>query len=294
MGKTAIDAHRVNAFLLEPERLKVVTDKKHPLYDPRVELPVNEQLVLSMMAAGWHGTMQVWKDGDQVVVLDGRQRTKAAVEANKRLKNAGREPLLVRVEVERSTEANLYGIQALLNEGRTTVSDMERANILTRLIAFGKTEEQAGAMLGLDKAQTRRTLALLDCDKRVQDAVEAKQIKPTAAARLSKLPREQQVETLKEILAAGPTERSDRATVANVNKAVKKAQGKEVADVPRRKLLAKVLELAREEKGDEASKAIAQVLDWTLNGKEPPKNSSLYALIHAEPDEGKIEDRKSA
>jgi ParB family transcriptional regulator, chromosome partitioning protein len=289
MGKHALDAQRFDAFFLPPEQIKLITDTKHPLYDPAVELPVNEGLVLSMMSTGFHGSILVWKDGEQVVILDGRQRTKAALEANRRLKAAGREPILVRAMIERGDEATLFGVQALANEGRRTVSDLERSRILQRLVAFGRTEEHAGAILGLDKAQTRRVAALLDCAAPVIKAIEDGKIASTAAAKLSKLPREEQGKALDTLLAAGPTERSSRATVANVNKAVKAAQGDTGPEAPPRRLVKRVAELARDEKADDAEcKTIAQVLDWVLAGKEPPKNASLYALIHAEPDDGKL------
>ena len=44
MGKAALNAKRGDHFYVDPESLVLVTDKSHPLYDPRVENPVDEAM----------------------------------------------------------------------------------------------------------------------------------------------------------------------------------------------------------------------------------------------------------
>jgi ParB family chromosome partitioning protein len=40
---------RGDVLNFKPEMLSVITDPKHPLYDERIELPVDEAMVLSIM-----------------------------------------------------------------------------------------------------------------------------------------------------------------------------------------------------------------------------------------------------
>jgi len=67
-----------DAFMFDPEDLVLVTDEKSPLYDDRVELPVDESLVLNIMFA---------PDGTPQGVLEpkpARWRSSTAGSASKR------------------------------------------------------------------------------------------------------------------------------------------------------------------------------------------------------------------
>ena len=82
---------RTNLLMFDPDKIKLITDKKHFLYDPRVEKPVSEELVASIKYRGVVEPVIVWKDPEMgdTCALDGRQRIKAAQEANKQLKKEG-------------------------------------------------------------------------------------------------------------------------------------------------------------------------------------------------------------
>ena len=53
MAKNSIDAYgasgKTNVLMFEPEKLHLVTDKTHPLYDERIHLPISEAMVLNIM-----------------------------------------------------------------------------------------------------------------------------------------------------------------------------------------------------------------------------------------------------
>lgn len=74
---------RGDTLNFRPEDLKVITDAKHPLYDARVERPVDEAMVLSIMSLGIIEPLVIARDGESVYVVDGRQRRLNAIEANK-------------------------------------------------------------------------------------------------------------------------------------------------------------------------------------------------------------------
>lgn len=79
----ALDAQRAPAFSFDPAtELTLITDPKHPLYDARVNLPVERSMVLDVAARGVFQPIGVRRVGDESVVLFGRQRVKAAIVAN--------------------------------------------------------------------------------------------------------------------------------------------------------------------------------------------------------------------
>ncbi|MDP1177692.1 ParB/Srx family N-terminal domain-containing protein, partial [Klebsiella pneumoniae] len=71
----------------EPATLHLGTDKTHPLYDERIHLPIREAMVLNIRDQGVLEPIIVVKDPETglTCVVDGRQRVRQTLEANKRL-----------------------------------------------------------------------------------------------------------------------------------------------------------------------------------------------------------------
>jgi ParB family chromosome partitioning protein len=109
MAKNSIDVYgasgKTNVLNFEPENLHLVTDKTHPLYDERIHLPINEAMVLNIMEQGVLEPIIVWKDPESglACVVDGRQRVRHTLEANKRLVKQGDSPLLVPAVTKRGS-----------------------------------------------------------------------------------------------------------------------------------------------------------------------------------------------
>ena len=73
------DANRgVATYNRDPNDLRLIEDKDHPRYDPRVELDLDQGLVESINVHGVIEPVVAFKDGPHVEVLDGRQRVRAA------------------------------------------------------------------------------------------------------------------------------------------------------------------------------------------------------------------------
>lgn len=57
MAKNSTEAYgasgKTNVLNFEPERLHLVTDRAHPLYDERIHLPLDEAMVLNIMDQGY-------------------------------------------------------------------------------------------------------------------------------------------------------------------------------------------------------------------------------------------------
>lgn len=227
MSKSAIDALRLNAFLIEPEKLTIVTDKNHPLYDDRVNLPIDERMVLNIMAFGVRQVVTVRKNGDAIEVVDGRQRVRHAIEANKRLQKEGKEPVRVRILPEKGTDADLFGVTVFLNEHRRDDDVMGKATKAQKLLHMGKTEDEVCLVFGITRQTLGNWQRLLEASPKVQDAVAAGRVSPSAAAALAKLPREEQNSKLGELIASAPTEgkRAGKVSARKAKQAVSKAGG---------------------------------------------------------------------
>lgn len=222
MSKTAIDAQRGTTFLLDPEAFVLVTDKGHPLYDPRVHDEPDENLVRNIMVYGVIEPVIVRKNGDAVEVVAGRQRVKAAMEANKRLAAQG-SAAVVRVPciLRRGTEADLYGVTISENEQRREDTPLSRADKAQRLIAMGKTEAEAALAFGVSAQTVRNWLALLGLSAPVRRAVEVGEIPATAAGQLAGLSSDEQRERLEQMKAEG-----GRITVPRAKRAAKGGDSK--------------------------------------------------------------------
>lgn len=230
MSKQAIDAPRLNTFLVDPADLKIITDEKHPLYDPREKLPVDEAMVLSIMSYGVVEPVVVAKDGQDVVVIDGRQRVKNAREANRRLKAQGKELVRVPALVKKAPEGTLFGVMVLTNEHRQDDPPLAKAEKLSRFLAMGRSEAEAAVVFGMKEPEVKNLLKLLDCAKPVQKAVQDGVLSVSAAANLSSLPRTEQADKLEKLLkdAAGKPKgkKHGRVTVREAKKATGKGDAR--------------------------------------------------------------------
>jgi ParB family transcriptional regulator, chromosome partitioning protein len=209
MSKDSKEAYgsegKTNLLLFDPEKIKLVTDKKHPLYDPRVELEPDESVIRSIMFKGVIEPVIVWKDPEtgDVCVVDGRQRVKANREANKRLKKQGEKPKLIKAIVQRDNHKGLIGVMVMANEGRTEVTPLGRAAMAQRLLGAGYNEDELATILHCSQAAAKNYLALLDCSAPVRNAIQAGQIPATQAYKLSKLDVGEQKKTIEKMIEVG-------------------------------------------------------------------------------------------
>ncbi len=236
MAKTAVDAQRLNAFSIEPDRLTIVSDKSSALYDERIDKPIDERMVLNIMAFGVKQAVIVRKNGSDIYeVVDGRQRVRCAIEANKRLKKEGKEEIRVPIMLTRGDDKDVFGVSIFCNEIRSDDAIMVKAKKVQRLLNMGKSPDEAAITFGVTKAAINQWLALLDLAPQVQKAVEEGEVSASAAAPLAKLTREDQVVKLAELRASG-----EKMTSKKVGTAVRAAKGQEANERPSLSLLQRI------------------------------------------------------
>jgi ParB family chromosome partitioning protein len=184
-----------DAYMFDPDDLVLVTDEKSPLYDERVHLPVNESLVLNMLHApdgvpqGVLEPITAVRNSEtgKIEVVVGRQRVKAAREANKRLRKKGLEPIRVPAMLRRTNAHGAMGILISENEHRQDDTPLGRAKKAQRYLDLGRDESEIAVLFGVSQASVKNMLSLLDAPAAVRNAVESGKISTSDGYKLSKL-----------------------------------------------------------------------------------------------------------
>lgn len=212
MAKNSIDAYgalgKSNVLFFDPDTLVLVTDEASPLYDRRVHLPVSEPMVLNIMAVGVLQAISVAKNPETgaVEVVAGRQRVKAAREANRRLKAQGLEPVQVPAIPRKGNDAaSLAGVMVSENELREGDTPIGRAEKMVKLQGLGRSDADLAVIFGCGVTTIRATMALLEAPAAVRQAVQTGAIGVTQAKALAKLPPEQQREKVAQLTEVAAT-----------------------------------------------------------------------------------------
>jgi len=208
---------RQDLFLFDPDDIVLVTEKTHPLYDERVNLPVREWLVKNIMKFGVREPIEVRQNGTDpttghciVECVYGRQRVKAAREANRRLREEGNSAELIKVpaKIVRGNDSTMTAVMITENEQRQDDDIVIKAQKLERYVALGNTMEDAEIVFGVSRDTLENWQRVLQLDPTI-----LKQINRTGkrgggipmvvAIELADLPREKQVETLTKMNESG-------------------------------------------------------------------------------------------
>lgn len=281
MGKqTMPSAKRSNLFIFDPSDLTIVgldteDGEEHPLYDERAFLPLDETLVLNIQTYGVIEPISICKDGDQVLVVDGRRRVLHAREAATRQKAAGE--LLVRVPavVKKGSEGRLLGISRSANAHRRDDSPLANARNAQRIIDFGEDEESIAITYGVEVQTVKTWLKLLDLDNTVQKAVEKGELGATAAARMSNLTRDEQKTTLAEMRESGQL--STAAVTATVR--AKRTKTDRVV-APGKRVLRKLVEaFVAEPEESEFSEDFIEGVKFAIGDLNPRQIKGLTAAL---------------
>jgi len=218
MAKNSIDAYgasgKTNVLFFDPDALVLVTDESSPLYDERVHLPEDEGMARNIDYQGVLENVSISKNPETgtVEVVFGRQRVKNARLANKWRRARGEPIRMVPAVVYQGKRKDALDAIVSENEIRTSETPLGRAEKMRRHLALGRGEDQIAVIYNCTVTTVRDTLALLECPKVVQNAVEAGQITLTHVKALAKLAPDEQRAKVSELVAAGqgtkPHERS--------------------------------------------------------------------------------------
>lgn len=287
-SKAALPGKRINAFSMQGSDLTIVgldteDGPEHPLWDERIELPLDEGLVRNIMVYGVLEWVLVRKNGPRVEVVDGRQRVRAAREATRRLVEEGKEPVLVPVKVRRDKDGASMGVMISANENRADDNPIVRAQKAQRMIDYGKTEEDVCIAFGISKQALRNLLATLDLSDKVQNMVARGKLAYSSAITLRDMTRDRQESAAEDLV-------KNNATVAEAKRQerIRRAQrnGKDVSDndKPARGRAVKVKTLRKVAENEEFMESLEpqarDMLRWILGDeKAASRIKGLTALV---------------
>lgn len=220
-----LDVQHGDVYKVFPESLVMITDPNDPLYDPRVDLPLVESMVLNIMAMGVKEPLLVTRRDEKYLIVEGRQRYKHAVEANKRLKKAGDPLIRVPFLLERGDEKSHLITMIALNELRQQDEFMTKIVKMRMLFGRGATEEQVANTFGVTVTAIKQWQKIDDAPLVVKRAIEDGKISPSAAAKFAGMGPEKAKEALAKAVAEAKP--GKKASVKAVSKAAKKSSGKE-------------------------------------------------------------------
>lgn len=196
-------------LMFDPETLTIIKDPAHPLYDERIDLPIDEPTVLSIMEVGVINPIIVRKNKDtnEIEVVAGRQRTMCTIEANKRLVAEGKEKKLIPGTICKTagSPGALMSAMVIDNELRRNDGIYVKAKKAKRLLDFGVPIENVASNFGVVPQSIKNYLQVLDCSKAVIAALDSGELSADAAKKFSSLKHEEQDKLLKDMRTAGAT-----------------------------------------------------------------------------------------
>ena len=249
MGGQAFDAPRSSVFNMTPEELVIVgidvpdrdeQGNPHFLKDERVKLPLNPEFIANVMALGVKENIIITKIGEKGYVIDGRQRVRAAREANIRLKALGEPMMRVPCTHQKGEHPLMMLVGVSTNEFHHS-DDMEtKARKAQRLRDRGLSEEEIAVAFGVTTKALQNWEKALELSSPVKEAVSGKKITMSAALQLHGLSEEEQKEQLGKLLETA--EETGKAPTIKAVKAAKATVKGTAAPVPSKKVLRYLVE----------------------------------------------------
>lgn len=252
MGGKSFQGPRLNGFLLKPEDLMIVgidvkdvdeNNELHFLYDDRINLPLKEEFVLNIMALGVKKNIIVVRIGDMAYVVDGRQRVRAAREANRRLKRMGEPEMRVPVVQQTGEEPLIMTVAISTNEFNVADTLLAKARKAQRLRDRGLSVAEIATAFGVTTKAVQNWEKILHLTLPVKQAIADGRVSASAAAQLYDLSSAEQQVQLDRLLSAN---NGRPPTINEVKVAKIKAKGVPSSHLPSRKVLRYIVEKHRE------------------------------------------------
>lgn len=207
---------KVTYTYIEPEKLTLITDTSHPLYDVRAQGEPDESLVQNISTYGVLQPVIVVEEGTQFLVVDGRRRVLAALQLNAFLKEEGKPLIRIPYVVRESNAKDAMGVMISTNEMREEDSTLNKASKVQALIAYGYTVKQIATMFGLTEQAIYAYKNINELHPTVKHHIEMGNITATAALELAGKSEREQLTLLDELMADGK-----KITVARAKEAAR-------------------------------------------------------------------------
>jgi len=278
MAQTLMPVKRGNLLQFDPNEPFVIgVDTKdgpeHELWDERIRLPLEEPMILNIMAFGVKETITLRKGPEaRYEVVDGRRRVMHAREANKRLKKQGEPLLYVPATVESGDEVHVSGVAISLNEIRRDDDTIVKAEKCIRLLARNGNDIKAAALaFGVTTAAIKNWIKVAELTPRVKKAVSAGEISASAASELHGLEKEEQIAKLDKLVNHAKANGKKKASTSSA----KKEAGKRIG--PTKRVLLKLV--GDEELSSKVEPEVIFGIKLALGEHLPGETSKLGKLL---------------
>lgn len=211
LNQNGIKASRVySTVLLDPADLTLIRDPKHPLFDPRVNDPVDptDPDYLSILAVGVHTPIKARENGERrgkaiVEVVDGRGRVQKLMHINKH-HPLPTGPRKLKVELVRGSDGAMV-LLALSSNTTKPETPFSRAVKIDMATKAGMGLEEIATACGWRTIQpVQAHLNVLNFIPAVQEAFHGQEALPlSAVAVFAKVPREEQLAALEKVRGGG-------------------------------------------------------------------------------------------
>lgn len=195
-----------------------------PLFDERIFLDANENLVRNILKYGVQMPILVRVDGQRVFVVDGRQRVRAARIAAQRQEESGEARLKVPVIHVSGDDQRVQGIMISTNENRADDDVLVKALKASRLMDLWGDIDEICTAFGRTRMTISSWLKLAAALPVIHEAIKAGKISSSVGIEIASLPRDEQEGELKLRLEAKVRPASQATSDDPTTKAPRKAQ----------------------------------------------------------------------
>lgn len=269
---------RGDVYWYDPADLTLIDDPAHPLFDERVNLPVSERLVRSIMNEGIIEPIVIRRNGTSrkglaiIEVVDGRQRVRATIEANRRLAEAGSDQPAIQVPaiVRKADDDRALTAMISANEIRRDDDVVTRAEKLARYLSRGYDEKAAKLAFGVSTRELQKLLAVIDMSPPLKQALRDRQVTMEIARTIAELPSQEQQDALASVLAGGGGKGRGEAAKLAAEKAAEKAGKRPKPKLKARppKLVSMAVDNASCLPTGDYRRGVLDALDWVLGRKD--------------------------
>jgi ParB family chromosome partitioning protein len=246
-----------------------------PLYDERIALDLDENFVRNIMVYGINSPVLCRDEAGRTVVVDGRQRVRAAREANRRFNQAGEVQLKVPVIIVNGSDRRVQGIMISANEQRQDDTVMVKAKKAVRMLDLTGSKDEVCVAFGKTAQTINSWIRLVNAVTEIHEAVEAGTISATAAIELAGLPRDEQVEALNRAVTDTGSRADGSKKTASAAKARKARNGSGQRTYLKKGWLKKAMKTSA---FDDLKPRERDVINWIVSG-EAPKNSWMDTFV---------------
>lgn len=190
---------------------------EHPLYQDRIHLPITPEFVANIDTFGVKQNVLLWRQEGKLIVVFGRQRTRAARVVNEDRIAKGMAPLKIPYIVARGDIKDMVSYMTLENEARVDDTPKVKGMQAQRMLDMGFSVEEIATRYACSPQTINNYLKLLEATPEIQAAVESGTISATKGVAASRLPKEEQVTIAK----AGKGPRKNSKLTRKIKKAIR-------------------------------------------------------------------------